>query len=960
MKNFRQILLGTTSAAIMSVTSVAMAQDASDTGEDSVFEEIVVTGIRGSLQRAETIKRNSGSVVDAISAESIGKFPDTNVADSLQRITGVAITRGRGGEGQFVTVRGLGEEFNAVTYNGRLIATENLGREFSFDVLASELVAGAQVYKSSEARNLSGSIGGLVNFQGAKPFDTPGFRATASIAGGYEDISDDVGTQVSAIISNTWGEEFGILASIAYQEREVRNEFAGNFDAFIFDIDQAGNVDDPNDAVPLAPGGAGARIGNYGQHLVIEDRERIGGTITAQWRPSPDFEMTVDALYSDFSSPGIGAGGTFFPFAPEFFVPGSISVNQNGNITAADFTSANAGGFGITADSLALATDASAETFQIGTNIKYDVSDRVKITADLSYSSANGSRSDVTGRGSDTFFVTSVGFSEASFRLNEGDDISTLEQFVPNSINSVDQLLDPRLDPNGTTIVPFSQANPETFRAHFARDTQVEIEDEVFTGRFDVDWDFDDDTRFRAGAYFALRGKTNNTFENNARCEFCGFVNTLRALNPAEFDSFVADGTFNSIDTSGFLSRADGGAPIGFAAINPDLFRALYPNVGRGPDNVVVPVQGFNALDTVFQAARSNDIQENVYALYAQADVKGSLGSLPFKANIGLRVEYTDLTSTGVNDQILSVRPTGGADQVFGVIDNAPVEFTNDYVDFLPSVNIAFDLTEELILRAGFSTTITRPTFTDLSTRSEIAVPNIGIERLETGNPSLEPTRANSVDISLEYYGERLTLNAAAFYKDISDFVSVTNVTVPIVIPSSFDIGDPQELADLGPRTIDFTVTRPENGDEADVYGIEIGGRYDFDNGFGIGGNITLAESNATILGQSAELENVSNVSYNAFVYYEDERLQARVALNHRGEFLQSIIGGVGGAPDFVESFTTLDAQATYSITDNVSVFVQGINLNGDNFRSFSRDREFVRAFIPFGRRVNFGLRADF
>jgi len=176
-------------------------------------------------------------VVDAITAEEFGKFPDANVAESLQRVTGVAITRARGGEGRFVTVRGLGEEFNNVTYNGRTLATENLGREFSFDVIASELISRAEVYKSSEARLNDGSIGGLVNVATAKPLSSPGFHVSGSLAGEYDNLADSTGFRASGVVSNSFANDtVGVLASLTMHKRDLRSDTYESIDYRTLDL----------------------------------------------------------------------------------------------------------------------------------------------------------------------------------------------------------------------------------------------------------------------------------------------------------------------------------------------------------------------------------------------------------------------------------------------------------------------------------------------------------------------------------------------------------------------------------------------------------------------------------------------------------------------------------------------------------------------------------------------------
>ena len=202
------------SGSLAAMSQPGMAQSQS-------VEEIVVTGIRGSLTRATDIKRTATNFVDAISAEDVGKFPDLNVAESLQRISGVAIDRS-GGVGQQVTVRGLGPQFNTVLVNGRQIANDSGGREFNFDVLSAEQTTGASVYKSSEAPIQEGGIGATVSLRTARPFDNPGYYAAGSFKTIQETLSEATTPSFSGIVSNTFSDSMGALLSVTYQQREVQ------------------------------------------------------------------------------------------------------------------------------------------------------------------------------------------------------------------------------------------------------------------------------------------------------------------------------------------------------------------------------------------------------------------------------------------------------------------------------------------------------------------------------------------------------------------------------------------------------------------------------------------------------------------------------------------------------------------------------------------------------------------
>src|SRR6266852_128216 len=298
-------------AAASDLPSAAAAQSKTPTSDAQTGDslgEIVVTGIRASITSARAIKRDSQGIVDAIAPEDIGKLPDTNLAESLQRITGVSIDRS-GGEGEFITVRGFGPEFNTVLVNGRQIATatdpsQASGRAFSFDTLASELVSGVEVFKSSTARLQSGGVGSTVNIKTARPFDYSGFKFSGSADANYEENSKKTQPDASFLVSDRFLDgSLGILASGSYQRRKDRiNQIAT--DGWII------NGGTPNSQIN---GGAGVAItpsnpqGNlfvpqdFGPNVNFEDRKRIGGTLVLQYQASDDLMIAVDTLYSRFT-----------------------------------------------------------------------------------------------------------------------------------------------------------------------------------------------------------------------------------------------------------------------------------------------------------------------------------------------------------------------------------------------------------------------------------------------------------------------------------------------------------------------------------------------------------------------------------------------------------------------------------------------------------------------------------
>ncbi|MEM9385700.1 MAG: TonB-dependent receptor [Pseudomonadota bacterium] len=915
-------------------------------GAAAQVEEVVVTGIRGSLERAVDVKENAGSIVDAISAEDIADFPDTNVAESLARITGVAITRTRGGEGQFVTVRGLGEEFNAVTYNGRLLATENNGREFSFDVIASELISGAEVYKSSEARLGDGSLGGRVNIRSAKPLSRPGFHATGSFSGQYEGLDESTGLRATGVVSNTWADDtFGMIASISYQQRDARTDIAESTflipDVLVdanglvnggLDADGDGFSDDTGAVITNRD----ARFNGFAPSVAFTDRRRIGGTVAFQWTPSDQTEVVVDALYTNFESPGQLFGYSYFPSAFDgSFTGTNAAVNEFNQVVAHEIQA-------FALDLVSRQTEGEAETIAFGANIEHYFNDRWSINLDAAYSNAEGNRDNFgSASGSGTFFV--LGYpNNAQFTFDANGRLTPDATFTALNL------------PTDTGNTSIENLTADDIRLHFARRDTIEVEDEIISLRADSKLEFGDADVLRFGVDFVGREKSNTAFNNLAnQCRLCGYATPVAQNSPQLVPSLL-----QTFDDS-FLSTADGNFPRVFPFFTTGDLEQAYADSGNA-----------DALIATFDPSASSVVEENVWGTYFQFDLDGELGRIPFMANFGTRFAYTSLTSTGSAGSLGSivsstlVRDPNGmttSNQEFGFAAGGDVEIDNDYFDVLPSFNINFDLTDNYKLRLAASRSLSRPTLTDLSTFFSVTSFNPGGEQVQSANPELEAIRANNFDLSIERYGDGGTYFAvAAFYKDISDFVTNRVVEQTITVPQVIREND-GSITDNGIQDINFLVFAPQNGDSAEVYGLELAAQYLSNAGFGVSGNVTFADSTATTDGVSSQLENISDVSANGAVFYENYGFQARLSVNYRSDYLigQTVEGGLN---EFADDFTQFDLSMSYQLNDTLTVFLEGINIFNEEVIRISEfaNSGFLESFEENGARWVLGVRGGF
>lgn len=936
------------------VPVIVPSQSSSSRSESRVerIEEITVTGIRGSLQRSAELKRKSGGIVDAITAEELGKFPDINVAESLQRITGVGITRTRGGEGQFVTVRGIGEEFNAVTYNGRLLATENNGREFSFDVIASELIAGAEVYKSLTASQGDGSLGGRVNIRTARPLDREGFRASASVASQYEDLAQEWGPRASAVIGNSNAAgTLGFVASISYQNRDTRTDVAES--TFLIpdaQVDADGLInasldrdgDGFNDTTGATITNTGVRFNGFAPSVSLQNRERIGGTFALQYRPNETTDIVFDGLYTNFDSPGTLFGYSYFPsaFSGNFTGTNAV-VNGFNQAVAFDIEP-------FALDLVSRLTEGRAETFALGLNVEKSVSEKVGLIGDISYSSAEGNRDNFgSANGSGTFFVL-------GYPSNPVWSFDTTNGITPNATFGAENVI------GDGFITPIADLTAEDIRLHFARRDTIDVEDDILSFNGAMNYSFSEKRRLSIGIDYVTREKTNSAFDNSGQ-DRQGIARGY-GIRVADNSPQLIPGLLTLFDDN-FLSDAPGNFPRVFPTFTVADLESAFADAGFA-----------SALVATLNENASSVVKETVLGAFLQFDADGTMGDIPFEFNVGVRFARTELTSSGADttlDSILGsivLRNDDGvtlsASQAFQVAPTTPGTFKNDYFDVLPAINLGLDLTPSIKLRLAASQSLSRPTLTDLSTRFVITSENLGGEQVTIANPFLDAIRSNNFDASLEWYGDNGSfVSAAFFHKEIANFVTSRVTTQVIFVPRQIQEGD-GSLTDAGLATVSFLVSAPANGDSATIAGVEFGGQYLFDSGFGVAGNITFTDSEASSAGVKSTLENISDLSWNASAFYEVRGVQLRASMNHRSNYLigQTVEGGLD---EYADDFTQLDLSLSYAFeTDTIDYrfFVEGINVTNEKVIRLSEfpDSNFLEAYEDNGARYVIGLRANF
>jgi len=954
MRNLDKLMLSAALVPMMAVS--AHAQD--DDGD-----VIIVSGIRGSLEQSLDVKREASVVVDAVSAEDVGKFPDANVAEALQRITGVSIDRS-GGEGQFITVRGLGPEFNTVLLNGRTIATDNDGREFSFDVLSSDIIQRAEVYKTSSAGVQSGGIGSVVNVVTARPLDRrAGSSLTLSASAMYDTLREETSPEVTAVAS--WSnpdKTFGVLLGASYQDRKAQED--SSFTNGFAERSGAASINAPESSSGLTTVDTLAS-GRVQQQVVhsrdIQDRERMTLNGAIQFVPIDGTTLTFDGLFSSFD---ISSTATQFSgfFSPPFIDP---VVDGNGTVVSfsrpgQDFAARNpaiAGTVGLSQnDNVLTANNREAETYLVGFNVESELTDSFTLNIDLSASNA-------TRDGTNPFVVIgALAPTSPLIELSNTDGISTITNLT------------------GVT-------DPSIQRLHFVNVARQQVEDDVFEAKIDGKWDVDKGhlRSIQAGLQYTDREKTRDDFTNfsptqggDVFCAYCGY-------NVDADDSILSPFSFG-----GFLDGVSGansvpGAILGFTF--EDAFRILNDTANIQDPNrngLTGAARAANDADLIarrdaaggsifgfytpeFNPGGSFGVEEQITSLFISSDWEGEIGSMPYSANLGVRYDTTDIRSSGFDQPVIEFRESPGDTQLlieFG--DITPASVSNDYNNLLPSFNLKLEPAEDKIVRFAISQTVTRPTLTALGVNNTFGgrsnAPVSG-----GGNPALEAFESTNLDASFEWYFDDVSFfGIAAFYKSFDNFLEAQ--TLPVARPIVFPAGNGGRTADET-VLVDFQDTRTRNGETGSITGIEVAAQKTFDtlpapwDGLGAAANYTYVSSDIdrdpTSGASDCDYNGLSPHSLNVSGFYEKNGIQARLAYNYRDEFLVQCFSNFS-EPRTREAYGQLDFSAAYDVNDQIQVFVEGINITDEDTRDFSRFENRFLTFSDTGSRYSIGVRASF
>ncbi len=937
------LLLGA-SLAVLTFAGAAQAQSTPADDQPTAVDEIVVTGFRASLQNALNIKRKEAGVVDAISAEDIADFPDTNLAESIQRIPGVSIDRDAG-EGRSITVRGLSSEFTRTRINGieaqaTTGATDssggvNRGRGFDFNVFASELFNNITVRKTASAEVEEGSLGATVDLRTARPFDYSGFNAVASVQGGYNDLSENWSPRFAGLISNTWMDgKFGALLSLAYSDKSSIEE---GFSSVRWGPANGDNGFLNPEALPGGKDAAGGlfhpRIPRYGR--LSHEQERLGATLSLQWRPSDATTISLDGLYSKLDSTR----------QENFLEAWSLSRNasQGGKpgVTIVDAVADAETGelVYLLLDGMDMRTEErfdelKSEFSQYTLEIEHDFSDSVRFRG-------------VAGRSESTFDNP----LQVNAIIDHQDGAGWSIDFRDNrDLPKIDYGFDVT-DPNQWTITGPAGVQPlSELRMSSSSQSNTYT---TFEGAFE--FDIDDRMTFKVGASY-----------KEYQSEGSGYARKTNTA-PAIPGGASIGGLTYLLDGFGRNLDLPAGSATAWISPNLDAIVKAYgadclcdTGVAGGDFRLLGLENGSTALGSW------RDVTEKDTGLWAQLDWNTEWVGRPVRGNFGARWVNTEIEAAGYSSLSgVTTRITGA----------------NNYDDILPSLNLSIEPVENVMVRFGAARVMARPPVTSLVPVFSLSAPNAANRTASLGNVNLDPYRADTFDLSLEwYFAPESLLSLAFFYKDISTYVQTTQQRLTYAELTAMNPQAFPAAADRPPAE-DYVFSRPTNTPGGPLKGFEISYQQPFTflpgafSNLGVQANFTHVESEidycttaACTAYVKANLVNLSPDAWNATLYYDDGRFNARVSAAYRDTYYQQVPAANGGSRGIVATGKTetlsIDASASFDITDHLTLTLEGINLtdeaNRQNHGELDGVRDSTYVYHHTGRQVFVGARYKF
>jgi TonB-dependent receptor len=916
-------------------------------GNTPELQEIVVSGVRASLEKSMELKKDASVVLDSINAIEMGRFPDADVADSLEHLPGITIDRTTGGEGIHVNVRGLGPQYNITTLNNRILATDDDSRDLAFDVLPSEVISGADVLKSAQASALEGSIGGTVNLRTASAFDNPGFHGGVHAEGDDNDMSDLKGSKFSAFISDTNDDgTLGFLLGAVHSDIKNRTDSLNAYNQNIYGPTTY-PFDDPNGA-PLAATPCCITFGS-----IFDDKKRDALSGSLEWHPTSELKIVADGLWTHLRDPQIGYNESYYFASPDTIgTSWSNPVVKNGvvtGITVNDFQP----------EMVNNTVDRVVTTSVFGLNVEWKPTDKLTFTADGYRSTANRPEG-----GQDSFVTAGL----VSNTPNAPDTLIFSD--VPNSLPNFNVLVPPNqlglaACPKGTA----SSTNPGScsytslmnsgflnnnsyWSTHYDGLNGYSVHDQItgFTldGKYDVGAGWFDKILFGAG--YSDRDK-NRTDISNDWTNGSGQYGTLYQTagcpvqcNPYSFGS-QGFNVISMVSVPNFMQGAGGSYPTTLPQLNLGQLLAFMKSLNGKPNPFFcssLPCStpfDFNQTLPQPNPYNSYDVTEKTFSVYGEMTFAGT----DWGGNLGLRIVRTNTTaSTAVAAPTSLWTPSiNSSTETWNVQYATGQESVTDthYVLPLPSANFNYWVVpQKLQLRAAVAETVARPDLDELAPTSSNNAENGQPQLFYGGTAGLKPIKATQVDFSAEwYYQPHAALTAALFGKKIRDDIYMETVA-NVNLGTLQYIGGPPGGKTPGTPFL-WTITEPANGAKSTFYGIELAWQHIMDNGLGAHLQYTRTENksydqNGNSIGA---INAVPPMTISAGLLYEKGPISADVNWDYAASFQYacSQCTEVPGWPAVSSPFQWLTASFHYKFTKEFQVYVEGKNLTDSVARTY-------------------------
>jgi TonB-dependent receptor len=1002
--------------------SPAMAQDTANAvpeRDGSALETVVVTGkgIAASYAAGLKTKRDADVMVEAVRSEDIGKMPDKNLAEALQRVPGVAIDRD-GGEGRYVTLRGFGPQYNAVLFNGRRLATTENTRAFAFDTIAAELIGGINVYKTQEAYLPEGGIGGTVDVRTFRPLEREGFHFAGRLEGNREQNSGKTTPNLGLTLSDTFlNNTLGVQLGLSYQKRDTatfnaNNGCCGVSGAYVVQSGVPGLENHPGYWMEsdFGLGGKGLYPQEFDRTSKFERRERKGLYGSLQFKPNRDLEFVADYLYSGFKVDTqlyqTANWNYFEPPADVTFAGLKAGLTQWGDTFTDDEINRYMGYLRSHSKTVigtngVLTSGSTQQDSVSGTFANNEINHRPTKTQMLG----------LNGKWKPSRFTTVSGdFAYSKAQTNNfGDDQNerrSLANFAPGSYTY-------QVGAGGqgyiTDMTPALALTPENYgnmylQNNYNSGSRVNASQTEFS--LMVDHRLTPELKLRAGVHTEIGKKANQNYATPSDVQnvYWRTVQPLQlTLSKDQFSSIVSSvfapsaslfAQPASSDTRTFVLNNAG---IDRLLLNPGFQNALLsacaanptvcaqPSIG-GPATIKARLAAFNA------AAAANggnpyaaqqigtvptnggdpgySVTEKISSIFTDATWNFDLAGRDATLVGGVRLTRTRTTAGGWA-QVLTglaldtsgpppynkLTPTYGD----GPAGNEFVTASSSYLDVLPTLNFKYEPMDDVVLRAAASRSLTRPELGQLVPR--FSYDSLTIQNrtaTSNSNPDLKPIMSTNFDMGAEwYYGKQASLHFDMFFKNVTGFPTTEKIdtVIPTVQPTTYNT---------------FTVSMPVNAGSIHVYGGTLGWTQAFANGFGFDVNTTIVRSNkkydpSNFNPQDIRLPGLSDTT-NLVGFYEKNGFSARVAFNYRKAYLSTPMYEVQWpttdfipyVPAYQTAYKQIDARVAYDVAPRVTVYLEGANLTNERPQKWAYADSLVVDNPNYGRRIMFGVQASY